>query len=106
MLVEGGGRRTESREPRVESRESRVESAEQRANRQESRVALDTRLFAGTCYLTPNSRTDLEHSEAASANSLLLPLFPQMTDEQQDAVLTALFREKTVGTPPASDGRF
>ena len=58
--------------------------------------ALDSPLSAvsltpETCHLAPNSRTDLERSEAASANSFLLPLFPQMTDEQQDAVLTALF---------------
>jgi dTDP-4-amino-4,6-dideoxygalactose transaminase len=32
----------------------------------------------------------LRNSELASANSLLLPMFPQMTDEQQDTVLTAL----------------
>lgn len=43
----------------------------------------------------PSPESRLRQSKFASANSLLLPLFPQMTDEQQDKVLTALFREKT-----------
>jgi len=33
----------------------------------------------------------LQHSEFASARSLLLPLYPQMTSEEQDRVLGALF---------------
>jgi dTDP-4-amino-4,6-dideoxygalactose transaminase len=32
----------------------------------------------------------LTRSEQASANSLLLPVFPQMTEQQQDQVLDAL----------------
>jgi perosamine synthetase len=33
----------------------------------------------------------LRHSECASAHSILLPLYPQMTSEEQDRVLGALF---------------
>ena len=35
----------------------------------------------------------LQHSECASARSVLLPLYPQMTSEEQDRVLGALFGE-------------
>ena len=35
----------------------------------------------------------LQHSERASARSVLLPLYPQMTEEEQDRVLGALFVE-------------
>jgi dTDP-4-amino-4,6-dideoxygalactose transaminase len=38
-------------------------------------------------------RTALPRSESASARSLLLPLYPQMTFEEQDRVLDALFSE-------------
>jgi perosamine synthetase len=37
----------------------------------------------------------LQHSECASARSVLLPLYPQMTSEEQDRVLGALFRESS-----------
>jgi perosamine synthetase len=40
----------------------------------------------------PNS---LRHSERASARSLLLPLYPQMTSDEQDRVVGALFSEST-----------
>jgi perosamine synthetase len=46
--------------------------------------------YAG--YELPNS---LHHSERASARSLLLPLYPQMTSDEQDRVLGALFSEST-----------
>jgi perosamine synthetase len=37
----------------------------------------------------------LPHSEAASAQSIILPLYPQMTEEEQDRVLDALSRAPT-----------
>ena len=38
----------------------------------------------------------LPHSERASARSFLLPLYPQMTPEEQDLVIAALFRAAAV----------
>jgi perosamine synthetase len=35
-------------------------------------------------------RADLPHTEAASRESLMLPLFPGLTDEQQDHVIDTL----------------
>ena len=41
--------------------------------------------YAGNTLSQP-----LKHSEQASARSILLPLYPQMTDAEQDRVLAAL----------------
>ena len=78
-----------------------AEDGKQRAKSAEPQTALDSQsstlnprlstlddFKCKTVDLTPGV---LRQSEFASANSLLLPLFPQMTHEQQDAVLTALF---------------
>jgi perosamine synthetase len=40
----------------------------------------------------------LPHSESASARSFLLPLYPQMTSEEQDLVIGALFRAAAAPT--------
>jgi len=40
----------------------------------------------------------LPHSESASARSFLLPLYPQMTSEEQDLVIAALFRAAAAPT--------
>jgi perosamine synthetase len=40
----------------------------------------------------------LPHSERASARSFLLPLYPQMTSEEQDLVIAALFRAAAAPT--------
>ncbi len=40
----------------------------------------------------------LPHSERASARSFLLPLYPQMTSEDQDRVIAALFRAAAAPT--------
>jgi dTDP-4-amino-4,6-dideoxygalactose transaminase len=45
---------------------------------------------AEPAYAGRAPRCDLAHSEAASAQSLLLPLYPQMTDAEQDQVVEAL----------------
>lgn len=39
---------------------------------------------------------DLSQSEAASENSIILPLYPQMTHDQQESVISALFDERIV----------
>jgi dTDP-4-amino-4,6-dideoxygalactose transaminase len=44
---------------------------------------------------------DLPRSEEASANSVLLPLYPQMSDGEQDRVLTALSEHRFRETPGA-----
>jgi dTDP-4-amino-4,6-dideoxygalactose transaminase len=36
--------------------------------------------------------TDLRHSEEATRRAVILPLYPQMTDEEQDRVVWALRR--------------
>lgn len=41
-------------------------------------------------YASHTLANDLSKSEAASASSIILPLYPQMTDEQQDQVVEAL----------------
>jgi perosamine synthetase len=43
----------------------------------------------------------LSNSERASARSFLLPLYPQMTSEEQDLVITALFRAATASASAA-----
>jgi perosamine synthetase len=43
--------------------------------------------------------TTLPNSEQASARSMLLPLFPQMSDEEQDRIIAALYQES-----PGVDG--
>jgi perosamine synthetase len=48
------------------------------------------RAYAG--YAFPN---DLSRSEAASASSIILPLYPQMTLEQQDQVIGALLEKSS-----------
>jgi dTDP-4-amino-4,6-dideoxygalactose transaminase len=45
---------------------------------------------AEPAYAGHTARGDLSRSEAASARSVLLPLFPQMTEEEQDRVKEAL----------------
>jgi perosamine synthetase len=42
----------------------------------------------------------LPHSEDASARSVLLPLYPQMTESEQDQVLAALFEAANVPRVP------
>jgi dTDP-4-amino-4,6-dideoxygalactose transaminase len=44
----------------------------------------------------------LPHSESASARSVLLPLYPQMTEVEQDRVLSALFDAAAVARPVPS----
>lgn len=46
-------------------------------------------------YANSDSSPQLPHSRQGSERSLLLPLFPTMTDQQQDAVVAALFRDVT-----------
>jgi dTDP-4-amino-4,6-dideoxygalactose transaminase len=47
----------------------------------------------------------LQHSESASARSILLPLYPQMTFEEQDRVLSSLFGEWSQLPNPAAAQR-
>jgi dTDP-4-amino-4,6-dideoxygalactose transaminase len=58
-----------------------------------------------TPYLQGRRPVPLPVSEAASDNSLLLPLYPQMTDREQDQVIEALFRAADRGRPAAVSGR-
>lgn len=44
----------------------------------------------GSCDCSPGSCHQLRHSEQAQDNSIILPLFHQMTDEEQDRVITTL----------------
>jgi dTDP-4-amino-4,6-dideoxygalactose transaminase len=46
-------------------------------------------------YANGSSNSQLRHSRKASERSLLLPLFPTMTDQQQGAVVTALFQDES-----------
>ena len=47
-------------------------------------------------YIDHRPGAHLPKSQSASDRSLLLPLFPQMKDEEIDRVVTALTREATV----------
>jgi perosamine synthetase len=42
---------------------------------------------------------DLPHTEAAAAQTLLLPLFPELTDSEQDGVIAALHAHLAAGAP-------
>ncbi|MEX0676123.1 MAG: DegT/DnrJ/EryC1/StrS family aminotransferase [Pirellulales bacterium] len=58
---------------------------------------------AEPAYADRAPSNDLAHSEAASANSIILPLYPQMTEDDQDRVVDALSRaaaapRRTAGT--------
>lgn len=44
----------------------------------------------------------LPQSEVASARSLLLPLYPQMTEAEQERVLSALFEAANIARNPVS----
>ena len=58
-----------------------------------------------TPYLQGRRPVALPVSEAASDNSLLLPLYPQMTDREQDQVIEALFRAADRARPAVVSGR-
>ena len=61
---------------------------------------------AEPAYAGHTLTASLHNSERASVQSILLPLFPQMTDEEQGRVIAALSRESAVPSDVGSQERF